>query len=205
MESKSYQTLNAWLQKADWNYVSGRLLWLNALVGSASNLLWLSSEQIVKILLLQRGIDSIARRCADLDEMHTQCEAMGRSYGHDIGKLTSRLAEQYPSIQIDKYTSTLKKLHEHFFRRYVVRGSSSISMKLIKDVDAFYFELRDHIHPDVGVSTIDEIFIQRKHQWGHPLPAFGYAYFQNPSFRPRKHRSIRLLGPDGLIYEEDGC
>ena len=47
--SGGYLVLNSWLQTSDRNYLSGRVLWLNSLIGGASNLLWLSVEQLVKI------------------------------------------------------------------------------------------------------------------------------------------------------------
>jgi len=75
---------------------------------------------------------------------------------------------------------------------------------MIDDVDAFYFLLRTNVSPDVGLGVIDEIYIQKKHGWRHPLAAFQYAYLQNKSFGPRRHRKIKIMGSDGKTYEEQG-
>ena len=192
MDSKSYLTLNSWLQKADSNYISGRLLWLNGLIDGASNLLWLSCKQIIKIVLLQKEIDDISSACSDLDEMHVKCDEKGKHYGHRVNELSKQLQNEYSHINIALYKPALEKLNEYFYRRYVVREGSSISLNTLNLVDAFYFELRGEVEPDVGLGTIDEIYIQKKHAWGHPLPSFAYAYLQNKSFRPRKHRKINM-------------
>lgn len=204
MDSKSYLSLNAWLQKSDSNYISGRLLWLNALIDGSSNLLWLGCEQIIKILLLQKEIDNISSECTDLDEMHVMCESKGKGYGHKVDVLVGKLEIEYPEINLNPYKPALEKLHEYFFRRYVVRAGSSISLLLLDQVDELYFKLRRVVHPDVGLGTVDEIYIQKKHSWGHPLPAFAYAYLQNKAFGPRPHRQINMIGPDKQIYKEDG-
>ena len=204
MDSKSYLTLNAWLQKSDSNYIAGRLLWLNAIIDGASNLLWLSCEQIIKIILLQKEIDSIASSCSDLNEMHVQCEKRGRKLGHSVNHLAKKIADEYPCIDLTNYKPVLEKLHEYFYRRYVVHSGSSISSEMLNSVDKFYFELRSKVEPDIGLGTIDDIYIQKKNGWGHSLPAFEFAYLQNKSFRPRKHRKINIIGPDGKTYEEEG-
>jgi len=204
MDSKSYLTLNSWLQKADSNYISGRLLWLNALIDGASNLLWLSCEQIIKIVLLQKEIDDISSVCFDLDEMHVECDKKGKHYGHSVNDLSKQLQNEYSHINLTLYKPVLEKLNEYFYRRYVVREGSSISLNTLNLVDQFYFELRGEVESDVGLGTIDEIYIQKKHAWGHPVPSFAYAYLQNKSFRPRKHRRINMQGPDGKIYREEG-
>ncbi len=36
------------------------------------------------------------------------------------------------------------------------------------------------------------------------MKAFDLAYYQNKSFRSRKHEPINVLGPDGKPYTEDG-
>lgn len=204
MDSKSYLCLNSWLQKADSNYIEGRLLWLNLLVNGSSNLLWLACEQMIKILLLQKEIFTYSAESADMRELHNILDKQGKKLGHDVDKLITKINSEYPEIDISKYKATLKKLQEYFYRRYVINKGSSISMNMLDEVDELYFLMRSKIHSDVGLGTIDEIFIQKKHEWSHPLPAFGYAYLQNKSFKSRNHRTINLQGPDGNIYKENG-
>ena len=111
---------------------------------------------------------------------------------------------EYPELDISKFENTLVKLQEYFYRRYAVHGGSSISLLMLNEVDEFYFMVRDKIDPDVGLGIIDEIHIQKKYNWEHPIPAFAYAYKYNKYFRPRKHRGINQIGPDGVVRRECG-
>lgn len=201
MNSQSYLVLNAWLQKADSNYIAGRLLWNQVLVVGASNLLWLSCEQLAKIVLLQA---EIAAGCADLDEIHGLVDRAGKRLGHNVDQLVVALNKLHPEVGISNYRDVLEKLYEYFFRRYPVRDGSSISLEIISRADELYFRLRSLVLPEIGVGTIDEIYIQRKHGWPHPIPAFRFAYSGNASFAPRQHKLYRITGSDGQVYEECG-
>ena len=179
-------------------------MWLNHLINGASNLLWLALEQILKILLLQKEIDMHSRGSADLAALHVNLDKQAKKFGHNVDNLIKKVDAEYPDLHISKYEAILVKLQEYFYRRYVVHSGSSVSLSMIDGVDELYFLLRSKIHSDVGLGTIDEIYIQKKHQWCHPLPTFSSAYFQNRYFKPRKHREINLLRPDGRIYKESG-
>jgi hypothetical protein len=171
MNSQSYLALNAWLQKADQNYMEGRLLWLNMLVNGASNLLWLSSEQLIKILLLQKNIDPLSDSSSNLNDLHNKIDREGKKLGHDVHKLIAKVKLEYSDLDLTGFEPMLIKLQEYFYRRYVVNSGSSISLNLLDEVDDFYFQVRSKIDPEIGLGTIDEIFIQRKHEWGHPIPS----------------------------------
>lgn len=199
-----YLALNAWLQKSDDNYIGGRLLWLNHFLNGASNLLWLSSEQIIKILLLQKETWGSSERSYDLEELHIELENKGKSLGHDVKKLINKINGEYPDLDISKFEMTLKKLNDYFIRRYVVHSTSLIMLSMLDEVDELYFLLRSKVHADVGLGTIDEIHIQRKNGWKHPIPAFSYAYMQNRYFKNRKHREINYRLPDGSTCKESG-
>ncbi|MFN1584640.1 hypothetical protein [Vibrio rotiferianus] len=204
MDSQAYLALNAWLQKADSNYIEGRVLWLQHLVNGACNLLWLSSEQLIKVLLLQNEIEDISAKSENLTELHTRLEKRGRKLGHSADKLTTALCKAYPAIDIERFLATLHKLQSYFYRRYAVHSASSISLSMLTEVDEMYFLLRSQVLPEVGLGVIDEIHIQRKHQLGHPLHAFSYVYLNNDFFKPRKHRSINIEGLNGAIHKECG-
>ncbi len=199
-----FLALNAWFQKSDSNYIEGRLLWQNHLVDGACNLLWLASEQVIKILLLQKNDNQYPEEKLNLNDLHKTMNKIAERYRHRVQKLINKINNEYTELDISKYENTLTKLHEYFHRRYVVNSSSSIPLSLIEEVDEFYFLLRDKVHADVGPGTIDEIHIQKKHRWQHPVPAFKYAYINNNHFRPRKHREINLLLPDGSTLKENG-
>lgn len=202
--SQPYSTLNSWLQKSDENYFEGRLLWMSMCINGASNLLWLACEQIIKILLLQKQIEHLSKDSQDLNVLHEKVNEEAKKIRHNTKKLMSKVSLNYPHLDISEYEEMLHKLNEYFYRRYVVNKGSTIELHLLKKVDEFYFLLRSNIHPDVGVGIIDEIFIQKKHNWGHPIAAFAFAYIQNDSFAPCSHREFNQMGPDGKIYKENG-
>lgn len=205
MNSQSNLALNAWLQKADQNYMEGRLLWLNMFICGSCNLLWLSSEQIIKILLLQKDIDTLSTASADFDELHKKMDAEGKSLGHNVHKLIAKVRSEYPDLDLTAYEPMLIKLQEYFYRRYVINENSSISLDMLDEVDEFYFKVRAKIDPEIGLGTIDEIFIQKKHNWGHPLSSFSYAYQDNQHFKTRPHTPINIIPPTGGgIITENG-
>ncbi|HLG36369.1 MAG TPA: hypothetical protein VI757_15940 [Bacteroidia bacterium] len=184
--------------------MEGRLLWFNLFINGASNLLWLASEQIIKILLLQKNIDAFSNASLDLDQLQKKIDAEGKKLGHDVHKLVAKIKSEYPDLDLTSFEPVLIKLQEYFFRRYVINTGSSISLTLLDKVDEFYFNARAKIHSDIGLGTIDEIFIQKKHNWKHPLTSFIYAYHQNKHFKSRPHSPINIKGPDNKIYTEKG-
>jgi hypothetical protein len=204
MNSESYLALNAWLQKADQNYMEGRFLWLNMFIDGACNLLWLSSEQIIKILLLQKDIDILSNASSDLDNLHKKIDFEGKKLGHDVHKLIANVKSQYPDIDLTTYETMLIKLQEYFYRRYVVNTGSAISLNVLDEIDEFYFTVREKIDAEIGLGTIDEIFIQRKHNWGHPIPSYEYSYHKNKYFKTRPHTPINYMAPSGKIITENG-
>lgn len=198
--------LNAWLQKADDNYISGRVLWMGWLVDSASNLLWLSTEQMIKILVLHQQLPKLDSGNATDRLAHTTLDRAARAIAsnHSSTSLIAALNGAIPSIDMAAHSPTMAKLEEYYRRRYYVNQDSSTSLSLLHDVDSLYFYLRKHVHPDLGMSTIDEIGIRRKHGWEQTLPYFQYAYADNRSFSPRRHTEITMIGPDGKLVVEDG-
>ena len=203
MNSKEYLVLNSWLQKADQNYIGGRILWFKLFIDQASNLLWLSLEQIIKILLLQKIICDSAQD-KNLDILHKEYDREAKTIGHNVKKLIEAVDSKYPQINIKGYEDLLNKLQEYFFRRYVVRGSSSINLKQIERIDELYFMLRELVDSEVGLGTIDEIFIQKKRGSGHPLSSYKYAYHNNKYFRTREHREMIFFTLNGERFKENG-
>lgn len=206
MDSKSYLALNAWLQKSDRNYIEGRFLWLNLGIDGACNLLWLALEQLIKIILLQINIDTFSKKALNLEELHIILTIEGKKLGHDASILIKNINSKYSKLNITKFEQVLLKLQEYFYKRYVDNQNSSISFLMLEEIDELYFLLRNEVSPDVGVGTIDEIFIQKKHNWDHPLPIFSYAYQENKYFKTRKHTKIVYSFFDGsrTTYSEDG-
>jgi hypothetical protein len=205
MDSKSYLVLNSWLQKSDQNYIGGRILWFQMLQDQSCNLLWLASEQMIKILLLQKNIEGLSKVSKNLDEMNMDLnKRVKKRYGHRMDDLFRELENECKHLNLNKYKTSLEKINEFFHRRYVVNKNSSIPLYLIRTIDEFYFLLRNEVLPDVGLGTIDEIYIQRKHGWEHSIGSYEWAYKDNISFGARKHRSINYMTADGKQYTEDG-
>lgn len=115
MDSKSYLSLNSWLQKSDQNYMEGRLLWLNWLVNGASNLLWLALEQIIKILLLQQKIDSLSNKASDLDELHSILDREGKKIGRDVHGLIENINTIARSVYLDTNIDRLSAIWYNSF------------------------------------------------------------------------------------------
>src|SRR3990172_3256542 len=91
----------------------------------------------------------------------------------------------------------------NFLKQKYSASISSIKNIYIDDIDALYFCLRKLVKAEIGLGTIDEIFIQRKNRWQHPLPSFQMAYLNNKHFQTRKHTSINYL-VNGKSYHENG-
>ena len=202
--------LNSWLQTSDRNYLSGRVLWLNLLINGGSNLLWLSVEQLIKILIIHERMDSIIKEKDDLDTIHDKFNNTGKriSSKHKLNELIKELNKERPEIDLDQYEPTLSKIQEYYERRYVVREGSSISITLLNSFDKCYFYLRDFVSPDIAIGLIDEIFIQKKNGLKHPLPIYSKAYEVNPHFRTTSHGGHSFMIMDGkkikYTIKEDG-
>ena len=184
--------------------MGGRVLWHNYLFEEACNLFWLSIEQALKILVFQDNIVEIGSTCKDIDAVYKVLEKKGKRISHLRKTIVLEVENIYDGLDLTPYYGVMDKLEEYYFRRYAIHKSSSIILNLIDEVDELYFSIREHIIPELGLGLIDEIYYQKKHGWNHPLGAFSFAYYQNKSFKGRKHTPINLAGPDGIIYIEDG-
>jgi hypothetical protein len=198
--------LNGWLQCADGNYVSGRHLWWSDLFLGACNLLWLATEQMVKLLILEHMRATLDQGSRDLDAIHRTLgrAAQGIDRNHRRVTLTAALAAELPHIDLAPYEAAMDKLQEFYMRRYVVHSGTSIRPELIHQIDHLYFHLRAFVPPSLGLGLIDEIGIRNKHGWGHPLPAYRAAHHDNRAFRRRGHYAVIYRGPDGVMVKEDG-
>ena len=160
---------------------------------------------MIKILILQTMTDQI--QVEDQKEVYEILDKKAKdiSRSHKKRDLVEEFAKIYPDIDIYKFSNVLDKLEEYYFRRYVVPTSSSIELQMLESIDELYFLLRDNIVSDVGRGIIDEIHMQRELKWGHPIQAFGTAYLYNRHFRPHKHPSYSIIGPDlKSYYVKDG-
>ena len=130
MKTTVHLALNTWLQKADWNYLEGRVLWFQLLIEGACNLLWLSIEQVLKILILQARIETIDSTCKGLATVYKTLdkEAKSISKRHSRIEIVQQVENTYSGLNLTPYYSVMDKLEEYFNRRYVIHNSSSINL-----------------------------------------------------------------------------
>lgn len=95
--------LNSWLQKADQNYTEGRALWFHLMFDGSCNLLWLASEQMMKILLLQKDFQHTSFDGQDVNLILSQFDRAARNFGHNLERLLVRFDGAYPEINIRLY------------------------------------------------------------------------------------------------------
>ncbi|MBF0368554.1 MAG: hypothetical protein HQL52_03765 [Magnetococcales bacterium] len=191
------------MNQADKNYIEGRCLWFNWFYGGACNLLWLGVEQLFKLLILQNKLSEFPEEPSNLEEHFKVAEKKARKFGHNVDKLMDAIHRIHPDIEIHQHNATLKNIHYYFKRRYVINESGLMRGDTIDAVDEVYFSLRGKVQPEAGGRLMDEIFIQKKHKTGHPIPGFAFAYHRNKSFRPRKHE-VRHMQIGNEFYAEAG-
>lgn len=185
--------INSWLQKSDHLYIDWRCLWYKMWINSACVLLWLSLEQMMKILIIQDKINKweINLEEKNLDEIHSIFDKEARKLSkwqnhHCIDELLNNFNISYPAFDINQYKTNILKINEYFGRRYVKHSWTSISILLLYSIDELYFNLRDLIDHKVIQWTIDEIFIRKQMWFNQIIDVFNYAFYDNKYFRPRK-------------------
>ncbi|QCK15447.1 hypothetical protein [Mangrovivirga cuniculi] len=92
-ENKHFiKVLNNWLSTADRNYIQGRYLWIRGGTVGGSNLLWLSLEQLMKILLLQKESELLNYGNSNFDEVDYKTHEVAKSY--EKGKMPDSLIDK---------------------------------------------------------------------------------------------------------------
>lgn len=218
-----YFCLNGYLSNADNLYVEGRFLWLNQGISGACNLIWLSIEQLITILIFESRIqkgsfdsvivknDGVAQELVydpqekDIDVIHT---FISRTLymierRHRLQKLLDVLRAE-TAINLEEHVDVLEKTKEFHDRRYFENSSTSINLNLLNEIDRVFFLLRGYLSEHIPRSLIDEIAFQREFSQGHPLPIFSYAYQSNDSFSSRKHPVVNQILQDNRIIKNDG-
>lgn len=184
--------LNAWLNKADHNYIEGRFLWLNNAYDGASILLWLASEQLMKILLMQYDKD-LSNECDNLNISFNKLDEKGRTYNHKVENLIRNINGKYSSIGIYSFESELKELHKNFNRRYYKNECYEISYSFIHRIDELYFNMRSKIYKDIHASTIDDLYFECCMQIEIFPKYFEYLFKDNKFVKTRPHPKVNKL------------
>lgn len=215
-----YWCLHSYLSRADEHYVEGRSLWLQWMYDGASILLWMSVEQMIKLLITQSKIETGSLEKfenkdlglvvhdpleTDIKRVHALIDKEFYRIGsrHKLDGFKAQLLDVC-GIDLSPYLTALEKLEEYFIRRYVQHNGSSLSGGNIEIIDEVYFLLRSKLDARVPMAYIDEIAWQKKVDGRHPAPYFPNAYIRNKHFASREHPVVNQALGDGRIIAVDG-
>ncbi len=221
--NKYHFILHGYLSNADQHYMEGRFLWFNLCHHGASNLLWLSLEQMITIVIFESRLF-----LGKIDPFTIKKDGVETEYKYDpqekdikkIDQIISRTLykierrhrleillkklQNETKLSLDSYYPTLEKLKEFHDRRYYENVSTSINHGIINQIDEVFFKLRNMISEFIPRALIDEIAYQQKFKTGHPLPCFVYTYKDNKHFSSRKHPEVNQMLPDGRKIRNNG-
>jgi len=164
-------------------------------IDGACILLWLSIEQLLKILIISKELEAGLIKCSVENlpgVIGNKAKKLGGRDGHNLKILLNNFKKYYSNFNIEEFEESLKKINEYFNRRYPTHSSTSISLLTLNNIDKLFFLLRDLIHKDVSMGTIDEIAMKKDNGLKQSIPIFHYAYIENRFFRARKHRKTRF-------------
>jgi len=202
--------LNSWLRQADTFYLDGRLLWLQDGIDGSCVLLWLSLEQLLKLLIFQARFKEGTLAAKPGQTIFETMDKTGRklsSQNHQLKDLIKEFDIHFPGLLAKRDLPILEKVQEYFTRRYVVNSSTAIALKLIEDIDRLFFKLRDGVDAQVPLCFIDEIAFRRELGLGHQYLEhyMQYAYVNNKFFKRRKkYPTWRVQFMPGVVHIDSG-
>lgn len=215
---------NSYLSLIDHHYLDGRFLWMNHAYSSAGNLLWLSFEQLIKLLIIQTKIEKdeietivikdktqgkvilkINKNESDFKVIHKILDSLffNLEPQHKIDPLIRMLKENC-GIDLNKHEICLRKIKEYFNRRYVTNSGTSFDPKMINEIDEIFFKLRNSCSQEIPQSFIDEIIFRRKFKIQEPIPYFESVFYKNNFIKIRHYRDLIDKIPDGRIIAHNG-
>lgn len=217
-------SLHSYLSLSDNHYVEGRYLWISNAFSGASNLLWLSFEQIIKLLIVQSKINNnlikevsiktlngvkrkvifdsdekdVKVRFKVLDSLFFEIEPKHRL------EILLKILDELTGIRINRFEKILIKLNEGFKRRYVVNEGFSYNPLNFDQIDEAYFFLRSFVSPDIPQSFIDEIIFRNRFKIREPIPFFETLFLNNNHIQSRQYLDIIDKIPDGKVIAHNG-
>ena len=183
---------------ADHNYVAGRCLWFHCAMREAANLLCLAIEQAIKVLIVQKKLEekslqSMITKKKFIDDPQYKYDPqendrikidniinrvfLDLSRDHNLTLLAERLSKEN-QIDLTQYQATIAKINEYYDLRYYTPGTTSISSKIIDEVDEIYFLLRRSINPPLKQT----LFVMSPFMMNFDENFYNYAYHKNKSF-----------------------
>jgi hypothetical protein len=209
--------LNAFLSKCDSNYTAGRALWKLWSYDTAGNLLWLSIEQLAKIIITQTEIaNNNLIRESELIQLKQKknntkefCTIISKIFkringNHSVNGLISNSSLELKSL-LKENIQVLKNINELYINRYYVpRNGTTTYGNWIDDVDKLYFEMRALISEEMPAAEIDIILFDV--EFGQPLilPMSHQLVKDNKFLKNRKYPRLNKALTVGGIVSFDG-
>jgi len=175
--------------------MGGRFLARGGAHLAAGNLLWLAFEQIAKVLILQKRLNSMAlpegqpdKRVQDMTDIFALLDSEAkriRPY-HEWPPLLGELTTLYPDLDLSSYERLLAKMQEFFSMRYYREAGHKFSCDEVDLIDSCYFRLRDRVVLDLGMGKIDVLYLLRANGKLDLRSPFEDDLFEkNKALRPR--------------------
>ncbi|NMM48290.1 hypothetical protein [Marinigracilibium pacificum] len=185
-ENKHFiKVLNNWLSTADRNYIQGRYLWMRGGTVGGNNLLWLSIEQLMKILLLQKNKELLNSSSESFEDIDSKTHKVAFQYEKENmpDELINSLVKEY-DFDLSHPHHMLKDMCEFYRHKYSSITPTTQSLLLHPEIDKVFFMLRDKIDPIVGVSLIDMLEMDKEK--GNSISEINSCVFKNNEhFRSR--------------------
>lgn len=207
--------LSAYLSKSDKNYVGGRILWEQWMLDSAGNLLWLSIEQLVKIIVVQDEIDfqvylkqkeytTLERNLNNTQEFCKIISSLFRRINgnHSVQGLIDSTSENLNKL-LNNNINLLNNINILYQNRYYISQNRTTQLNMVDEIDELYFNLRSMINENIPRSYIDEILFYKECANSFILGGH-FLYSGNKFIKSRKYPPINTRMKDGTIISYDG-
>jgi hypothetical protein len=210
--------LNAFLSKCDENYISGRALWRIWSYDTAGNLLWLSLEQLAKVISTQSQIEKpkflsqkeLSHLNANINNTEEFCKILSEVFrrintNHSVEGL---IKNSTPNLNLNKLLtenkSILDNINNLYQNRYYLPLNRSIDPEWIEDVDELYFEMRKLVSSEIPLATIDGILFDLEFIESFCEPFQTELFKENRHLVNRKYPELTRQLSSGRIVSFDG-
>lgn len=207
--------LNAYLSKCDNNYISGRILWIYWMLDSAGNLLWLSIEQLVKIIIVQNEIDTSVflkpnestTLGRNLDNVQEFCKIISNLFrringNHSVQGLIDSTSGDLNKL-LNNNVDLLNNINVLYQNRYYQSQNRTTRLNMVDEIDELYFNLRSMINEEIPRAYIDEILFYKECNNSFILGG-QFLYSENKYIKSRKYPPINTQMENGTIVSFDG-
>ena len=186
MQPFEYIQLSSWLGRSDALYLDARVLWLQISgMGGSFLLMWLSIEQMMKMIIMQERIKKKLHASKSSSDLEKELDGWGLEFKHNLSKLLKELATYYPNLFTPAEIDLLKKMHRLFEGKYSSSTPIGIHISSLNTMDCIFFKLRDLTSEDLPMSQMDMIDVDRNSTFSRLGSYTQFAYLDNPYFHQR--------------------